>query len=85
MGRQTRVDLQCDLHGLTRDEALVELRRMLSNIRRRGGGRLRVIHGCGEVLSEMVYMHVSKDPTVSIAPEGSNAGSSILQVDCRRM
>lgn len=72
--------MECDLHGLTRQEAEVELRKALYVLRKRNGSRLRVIHGCGEVLSEMVYEFAEADPTITITPERDNPGSSILSV-----
>jgi len=77
---KVKVNSECDLHGFTRREALAELERVILELRRRGGGRLRVIHGCGEVLSEMVYEYARRTPGVAATPERNNPGSCILDI-----
>lgn len=44
------------------------------------GGRARIIHGCGEVLSEMVYEFAGRTPGVEAVQERDNAGAAILLV-----
>ena len=82
MARQKprRVDIECNLHGLTREEALIELRKVESLLRRRGRGKARIIHGCGEILSELVYRFAAEAGDMEIAQERDNAGASILQL-----
>lgn len=78
--RPVKVDAECDLHGLTRKEALEELEYQIRELQRRGGRRLRVIHGCGEVLSEMVYNYGRRTPGIVVTPERDNPGSCIVNV-----
>lgn len=82
MGRsgKVKVDGECDLHGFTRREALAELEQAIRELRRRGGRRLRVIHGCGEVLSEMVYEYAGRTAGLVATPERNNPGSCILEI-----
>lgn len=80
MGRHAHVETECDLHGLTRAEALAVLEETVDLLRRRGGGRVRIIHGCGEVLSEMVYDFARRTVGVEAAQERDNAGAAILLV-----
>ena len=77
-----RVDIECDLHGLTRDEAWGKLREVVSLLRKRGKGRARIIHGCGEVLSEMVFEFAAQAPDIEVVPERDNAGACILRLTC---
>ncbi|MDK2931801.1 MAG: Smr domain [Bacillota bacterium] len=79
-GKQTHVDLERDLHGLTRAEGLAALQETVDVLRRRGGGRARIIHGCGEVLSEMVYDFARRTSGVDAVQERDNAGAAILEV-----
>ena len=75
-----RVDIECDLHGLTRDEAWIQLQQVVALLRRRKKGRARIIHGCGEVLSEMVYEFAQQAPDIEIEQERNNAGASIIEL-----
>lgn len=75
-----RVEIECDLHGLTRREAWDELKGIASLLRKRGGGRARIIHGCGEVLSEMIFEFAEQAPDIEIIPEEHNPGASILRL-----
>ena len=79
-GRQAHVDVERDLHGLTRAEGLAALQETVDVLRRRGGGRARIIHGCGEVLSEMVYDFARRTAGVDAVQERDNAGAAILEV-----